>query len=88
MALFFVFAMTSGQMWNHIRGPPLVHKTQGGQVAYIHGSSQVLILIFKGLRQILEVLLYLKGVQWCQIENQQSHFSVVSSHFSRNPDEY
>lgn len=41
IALFFVFAMTSGQMWNHIRGPPLVHKTQGGQVAYIHGSSQV-----------------------------------------------
>ena len=41
MSLFFVFAMCSGQMWNHIRGPPLVHKTQGGQVAYIHGSSQV-----------------------------------------------
>ena len=46
MALFFVFAMTSGQMWNHIRGPPLVHKTQGGQVAYIHGSSQVSMTIF------------------------------------------
>merc|ERR1712039_515045 len=29
LALFFVFAMTSGQMWNHIRG-----------VAYIHNSSQ------------------------------------------------
>jgi oligosaccharyltransferase complex subunit gamma len=42
LSLFFVFAMCSGQMWNHIRGPPLVHKTQGGQVAYIHGSSQVL----------------------------------------------
>ena len=41
IALCFVFAMISGQMWNHIRGPPLVHKTQGGQVAYIHGSSQV-----------------------------------------------
>ena len=40
LALFFVFAMISGQMWNHIRGPPLVQKTQGG-VAYIHGSSQV-----------------------------------------------
>merc|ERR1712038_1760641 len=40
IALCFVFAMISGQMWNHIRGPPLVHKTQGGQVAYIHGSSQ------------------------------------------------
>ena len=40
LALLFVFAMISGQMWNHIRGPPLVQKTQGG-VAYIHGSSQV-----------------------------------------------
>jgi len=39
LALFFVFAMISGQMWNHIRGPPLVQKTQSG-VAYIHGSSQ------------------------------------------------
>jgi len=39
-ALFFCFAMTSGQMWNHIRGPPFVHKNQNGQVSYIHGSSQ------------------------------------------------
>merc|ERR1719251_263976 len=39
-ALIFVFAMTSGQMWNHIRGPPFIHKTQNGNVAYIHGSSQ------------------------------------------------
>jgi oligosaccharyltransferase complex subunit gamma len=27
-------------MWNHIRGPPFVQKTQNGGVAYIHGSSQ------------------------------------------------
>jgi len=40
IALFFVFAMTSGQMWNHIRGPPFVQKSQNGGVAYIHGSSQ------------------------------------------------
>merc|ERR1719402_1689683 len=40
LALFFVFAMISGQMWNHIRGPPFIHKTQNGGVAYIHGSSQ------------------------------------------------
>jgi len=40
IALFFVFAMISGQMWNHIRGPPFVQKTQAGGVAYIHGSSQ------------------------------------------------
>ncbi|RXG70016.1 Magnesium transporter protein 1 [Armadillidium vulgare] len=39
-ALAFTFAMISGQMWNHIRGPPFLHKTQGGNIAYIHGSSQ------------------------------------------------
>jgi oligosaccharyltransferase complex subunit gamma len=40
VALAFVFAMTSGQMWNHIRNPPFLHKNQQGGVAYIHGSSQ------------------------------------------------
>lgn len=30
--------MTSGQMWNHIRGPPLMQKTQRG-ISYIHGST-------------------------------------------------
>ena len=40
LATFFVLFMLSGQMWNHIRGPPFVHKTQSGGVAYIHGSSQ------------------------------------------------
>lgn len=40
-ALFVIFAMTSGQMWNHIRGPPVMHKNpQTGQIHYIHGSSQ------------------------------------------------
>ena len=39
-AIFFVLSMISGQMWNHIRGPPFVHKTASGGVAYIHGSSQ------------------------------------------------
>lgn len=38
-ALSIVFAMTSGQMWNHIRGPPIMHRTQKGGVSYIHGSS-------------------------------------------------
>lgn len=40
VSLAFVFVMTSGQMWNHIRGPPFLQKTQGGNIAYIHGSSQ------------------------------------------------
>jgi len=38
LSLTIVFAMTSGQMWNHIRGPPLMQKTQRG-IAYIHGST-------------------------------------------------
>lgn len=36
MSFFFqviIFAMTSGQMWNHIRGPPVMHKNpQTGQI--------------------------------------------------------
>ncbi|KAK2150514.1 hypothetical protein LSH36_402g02029 [Paralvinella palmiformis] len=40
-ALMIIFAMTSGQMWNHIRGPPFLHKNpHNGQVHYIHGGSQ------------------------------------------------
>lgn len=33
-----VFIMTSGQMWNHIRGAPLMQRGRG-QNNYIHGSS-------------------------------------------------
>lgn len=40
LAVLFTFAMISGQMWNHIRGPPFIHKSQNGGVAYIHSSSQ------------------------------------------------
>ena len=50
LALTFVFAMTSGQMWNHIRGPPFVQKAQSGGVAYIHGSSQVRKTFIEQLR--------------------------------------
>jgi len=38
-SLFVVFCMTSGQMWNQIRGPPVVQRTQTG-ISYIHRSSQ------------------------------------------------
>lgn len=40
-ALSVIFAMTSGQMWNHIRSPPVMHKNPStGAIHYIHGSSQ------------------------------------------------
>lgn len=37
----FCFAMISGQMWNHIRGPPLIHRDGKGDITYIHDSAQV-----------------------------------------------
>lgn len=40
LAVLFTFAMVSGQMWNHIRSPPFVHKAQNGGISYFHGSSQ------------------------------------------------
>ena len=37
-AVALVLLMTSGQMWNHIRGAPLMQRGRG-QNTYIHGSS-------------------------------------------------
>ena len=35
-----IFAMTSGQMWNHIRGPPFMHKNpQTGQMVSHHFNA-------------------------------------------------
>jgi hypothetical protein len=50
--------MTSGQMWNHIRGPPFVHKTQSGGVAYIHGSSQGQLVLETYIVIILSILFH------------------------------
>ncbi len=36
-----VFAFMSGQMWNHIRGPPFVMTNpQTRETNFIHGSTQ------------------------------------------------
>ncbi|XP_023166110.1 tumor suppressor candidate 3 [Drosophila hydei] len=59
VALFFCFAMISGQMWNHIRGPPLVHKTQNGGVAYIHGSSQGQLVVETYIVMFLNAMIVL-----------------------------
>lgn len=45
VAVMFCFAMISGQMWNHIRSPPFLHKSSNGGIAYIHGSSQGQLVI-------------------------------------------
>lgn len=39
-AMVIIFAMTSGQMWNHIRGPPFMHRNpHTGQMALIYPSN-------------------------------------------------
>lgn len=39
LSLAIVLVMTSGQMWNHIRGAPFVQRNSDGSVSFIHGSS-------------------------------------------------
>lgn len=40
-AMVWVFVMISGQMWNHIRGPPFSHRNpQTGEIGYFSGTSQ------------------------------------------------
>jgi len=70
-ALCVVFAMTSGQMWNHIRGPPYAHKNpQTGQVSYIHGSSQAqfvaethIVIVLNALYVVGMILLNEKALE-------------------------
>lgn len=69
-ALFFCFTMISGQMWNHIRGPPFVHKGQNGQIAYIHGSSQGQFVVETYIVMVLSILLcfQLKGISFVEVK--------------------
>lgn len=49
--------MTSGQMWNHIRTPPFIHKSPSGNVAYIHGSSQGQFVLETYIVIVISILL-------------------------------
>lgn len=48
--------MISGQMWNHIRGPPFIHKSLDGNVAYIHASSQGQFILETYIVMVLSIL--------------------------------
>ncbi|CAD5122082.1 DgyrCDS10533 [Dimorphilus gyrociliatus] len=57
-ALSIIFAMISGQMWNHIRGPPFLHSNpQTGQTLFIHSSSQAQFIIETYIVIVLCILL-------------------------------
>jgi oligosaccharyltransferase complex subunit gamma len=54
--------MTSGQMWNHIRGPPFIHKSASGNVGYIHASSQGQFVLETYIIMVLSILLPYSGI--------------------------
>ncbi|KAL3316926.1 hypothetical protein Ciccas_004421 [Cichlidogyrus casuarinus] len=39
ISLNVIFYMISGQVWNHIRGPPLINVEQGGRIVFIYPGS-------------------------------------------------
>ncbi|KFP83268.1 Magnesium transporter protein 1, partial [Acanthisitta chloris] len=55
-ALCFVLAMTSGQMWNHIRGPPYAHKNPhtGQVVSFFLIFSSAFLLYFCKIKLMLK----------------------------------
>lgn len=55
--------MISGQMWNHIRGPPLMHRNQQGIITYIHNSSQGQFIVETYIIIILSILFIIFMVQ-------------------------
>lgn len=44
-SMFIMFAMTSGQMWLHIRGAPFAHVDRNtGRTSFIHGGSNMMFV--------------------------------------------
>ncbi|KAL7979893.1 hypothetical protein Chor_004362 [Crotalus horridus] len=86
-ALCFVLAMTSGQMWNHIRGPPYAHKNpHTGQMNYIHGSSQAqfvaethIVLLFNAGVTLGIVLLYEAATSDLEVGKRKTRTSLLCS---------
>lgn len=44
-------------MWNHIRGPPFIHRSSSGNVAYIHASSQGQFILETYIVMVLSILI-------------------------------
>ncbi|KOC69256.1 Magnesium transporter protein 1, partial [Habropoda laboriosa] len=56
IAKLFTLMTISGPMWNHIRGPPFVHRSSSGNVGYIHGSSQGKFILETYIVMVLSIL--------------------------------
>ncbi|KAI4893428.1 hypothetical protein NFI96_003233 [Prochilodus magdalenae] len=65
-ALCVVFAMTSGQMWNHIRGPPYAHKNpQNGQVVSTSLLSPSVLCTRQSSRRTTACVFHLNTFSTC-----------------------
>ena len=64
-----IFAMTSGQMWNHIRGPPFMHKNpQTGQMVSYHFNAWQYFSAFVIMRSLQGIILIMSsGQMWNHI---------------------
>jgi len=91
-AICIILTMTSGQMWNHIRGPPMLHRNpQTGQVAYIHGSSQAQFVVETYLVALINcavvvgmIILIEAGTPEEKNEKEKKHSNSSSSSSSNN----
>jgi len=70
LAVMFCFIFISGQMWNHIRSPPFVHKSQNGGVSYIHGSSQGQLVVETYIVMFLNAMIVLGMILLTESGNQ------------------
>jgi oligosaccharyltransferase complex subunit gamma len=67
--------MTSGQMWNHIRGPPFVHRTPSGSIAYVHGSSQGQFVFETYI--IMAISKCFIFMQWCSTSSKYFNLLII-----------
>lgn len=83
MAIFAVLVMTSGQMWNHIRGAPYYHRNpHTGTFHYIHGSSQGQLVAETHLVMLIHAaivigFILLNQIETNDVDGSKRQFSVV-----------
>lgn len=82
-ALFFTLTMISGQMWNHIRGPPFIYNLPNGNFAYIHASSQgqvvlesYIVMILNGAMVLGMILMTESALQKGDVKKRQIFVAI------------
>jgi len=69
LSVLCCFIFVSGQMWNHIRSPPFIHKNANG-VNYIHGSSQGQLIVETYIVMFLNAMIVIGMIMLTEVGNQ------------------